>query len=108
MSLGETREDYLDGLAGEWHCLSMWHMPFIQIIQKKCDITNQICLNEGVAIKQSSTYSGMRQIVGQWLLLSRYAGKIKIDYKKFVNRSDIAGGLYGGELCFQPACHKGG
>lgn len=91
LSLGETREDYLDGLAGGMalsvdvaHAIHPNH-------PEKCDITNQICLNEGVAIKQSSTQRYATDC-GAVAIIEQICRKNKIDYKKFVNRSDIAGG----------------
>ena len=97
LSLGETREDYLNGLAGGM----MLSVDVAHALHpnrpEKCDITNQICLNEGVAIKQSGT---QRYATDCWAaaVIEQICKKNKIEYKRFVNRSDILGGATIGSL----------
>lgn len=97
LSLGESREDYLNAVAGGIllsvdvaHAIHPNH-------PEKCDITNQIYLNDGVAIKQSGTqrYATDCEAIA---IVEQLCRKNKIAYKKFANRSDIPGGSTLGSL----------
>ena len=97
LSLGESREEYLNAVAGGMllsvdvaHAIHPNH-------PEKCDITNQIYLNEGVALKQSGTqrYATDCEAVA---IVEQLCRKNKISYKKFANRSDIPGGSTLGSL----------
>ena len=90
-ALGQTREDYLTAIAGGM----MLSVDVAHAIHpnhpEKCDITNQIYLNEGIAIKLSGNqrYATDCEAVS---IIEQLCRKYKIPYKKFANRSDIPGG----------------
>lgn len=97
LSLGERKEDYLNAVAGGMllsvdvaHALHPNH-------PEKCDITNQICLNDGVALKQSGTqrYATDCEAIA---VIEQLCRENEIAYKKFANRSDIPGGSTLGSL----------
>lgn len=89
--LGQNREDYLTAIAGGM----MLSVDVAHAIHpnhpEKCDITNQIYLNEGVAIKLSGNqrYATDCEAVS---IVEQLCKKHDIHYKKFANRSDIPGG----------------
>ena len=90
-ALGQNREDYLTAIAGGM----MLSVDVAHAIHpnhpEKCDITNQIYLNEGVAIKLSGNqrYATDCEAVS---IVEQLCKKHNIPYKKFANRSDIPGG----------------
>lgn len=97
LALGEGKEEYLNAVAGGMllsvdvaHAIHPNH-------PEKCDITNQIHLNEGVALKLSGTqrYATDCQAIA---IVEQLCKKNKISYKKFANRSDIQGGSTLGSL----------
>ncbi len=97
LSLGDRREDYLNAIAGGMllsvdvaHAIHPNH-------PEKCDITNQIYLNDGIALKQSGTqrYATDCEAVA---IVEQLCRKNEIAYKKFANRSDIPGGSTLGSL----------
>lgn len=97
LALGGSREEYLNAVAGGMllsvdvaHAIHPNH-------PEKCDITNQIFLNEGVALKLSGTqrYATDCQAIA---IVEQLCRKNKISYKKFANRSDIPGGSTLGSL----------
>lgn len=97
LALGENREDYLNAVAGGM----MLSVDVAHAIHpnhpEKCDITNQICLNDGVAIKVSGNqrYATDCEAVA---IVEQLCRQKKIAYKKFANRSDIPGGSTLGSL----------
>lgn len=97
LSLGETREAFLNLLAGGL----MLSLDVSHAIHpnhpEKCDITNQIYLNEGVAIKQSGVQRCATDC-GVTAVIEELCRKNQIDCKRFVNRSDIQGGSTLGSL----------
>ncbi len=90
-ALSQNREDYLTAIAGGM----MLSIDVAHAIHpnhpEKCDITNQIYLNEGVAIKLSGNqrYATDCEAVS---IIEQLCQKHQIPYKKFANRSDIPGG----------------
>ncbi|MCX4269752.1 MAG: M18 family aminopeptidase [Lachnospiraceae bacterium] len=90
-ALGQNREDYLTAIAGGM----MLSVDVAHAIHpnhpEKCDITNQIYPNEGVAIKLSGNqrYATDCEAVS---IVEQLCRKHQIPYKKFANRSDIPGG----------------
>lgn len=97
LSLGETREDYLDALAGGM----MLSVDVAHAIHpnhpEKCDITNQICLNDGVVVKKSGTQRYATDCTAD-SAVEQICRKNKIAYRCFANRSDIPGGSTLGSL----------
>lgn len=97
LALGEGRAEYLNAVAGGM----MLSVDVAHAIHpnhpEKCDITNQIYLNDGVALKLSGTqrYATDCEAIAIVEQLCRGNG---ISYKKFVNRSDIPGGSTLGSL----------
>ena len=91
MALSQNREDYLTAIAGGM----MLSVDVAHAIHpnhpEKCDITNQIYLNEGVAIKLSGNqrYATDCEAIS---IIEQLCQKHQIAYKKFANRSDIPGG----------------
>lgn len=97
LALGESREDYLNAVAGGMllsvdvaHAIHPNH-------PEKCDITNQIYLNDGVALKISGTqrYATDCEAIA---IVEQLCKQNEIAYKKFANRSDIPGGSTLGSL----------
>lgn len=90
-ALGQNREEYLTAIAGGM----MLSVDVAHAIHpnhpEKCDITNQIYLNEGVSIKLSGNqrYATDCEAVS---IIEQLCKKYTIPYKKFANRSDIPGG----------------
>lgn len=97
LSLGYTREDYLAAIASGM----MLSVDVAHAIHpnhpEKADITNQITLNDGVALKLSGNqkYATDSEAIGILMQLCQANG---ISYKKFANRSDIIGGSTLGSL----------
>lgn len=97
LALSEEREDYLNAVAGGMllsvdvaHAIHPNH-------PEKCDITNPIFLNDGVALKLSGTqrYATDSQAIA---IVEQLCQTQSISYKKFANRSDIPGGSTLGSL----------
>ncbi|MDO4295218.1 MAG: M18 family aminopeptidase [bacterium] len=91
LALGYDREDFLNGLMnGLLLSLDVAHAIHPNH-PEKCDIKNQIFMNDGVAIKQASAQSYATDAVADSVVeaLCRENG---IPYKKFSNRSDVKGG----------------
>lgn len=91
LKLGYSRETFLNALFGGFQLsMDVAHAAHPNH-PEKCDIKNQVCLGDGVALKLASgqTYptdaSGTAVIEG----ICRSKG---IPYKKFSNRSDLKGG----------------
>ena len=84
-------QDYLNGLAGGM----MLSVDVAHALHpnrpEKCDITNQIYLNDGVALKLSGNqlYATDSEAVG---IIEQLCQKYEIPYKKFANHSNIRGG----------------
>lgn len=97
LSLGCTREDYLSAISGGM----MLSVDVAHAIHpnhpEKADITNQITLNDGVALKLSGNqkYATDSEAIG---ILIQLCQAYNISYKKFANRSDILGGSTLGSL----------
>lgn len=95
--LGENREEYLTAVAGGM----MLSVDVAHAIHpnhpEKCDITNQIYLNEGIAIKLSGTQRYATDCEAT-SIVEQLCKKHSIAYKKFANRSDIPGGSTLGSL----------
>lgn len=91
IALGQNREDYLTSIAGGM----MLSIDVAHAIHpnhpEKCDITNQIYLNDGIAIKQAGNqrYATDCEALS---IVEQLCRKYDISYKKFANRSDIPGG----------------
>ena len=91
LALEQTREEYLAAVADGMilsvdvaHAIHPNH-------PEKCDITNQIYLNDGVALKLSGNqlYATDSEAVG---IIEQLCQKYEIPYKKFANHSNIRGG----------------
>ncbi len=97
LSLGYSRNDYLSAVAGGM----MLSVDVAHAIHpnhpEKADITNQIALNDGVALKLSGNqkYATDSEAIG---ILMQLCQAHNISYKKFANRSDILGGSTLGSL----------
>lgn len=97
LALSESREDYLNAIAaGMLLSVDVAHAIHPNHAEK-CDITNQIHLNEGVALKLSGTqrYATDSQAIA---VAEQICREHDISYKKFANRSDIPGGSTLGSL----------
>lgn len=91
LALGYDREDFLNGLLNGF-LLSMDVAHAIHPNHpEKCDIKNQIFLNDGVAIKQSSSQSYATDACADSIIEGLCRAN-EIPYKKFSNRSDVKGG----------------
>lgn len=97
LSLGYSRIDYLSAVAGGM----MLSVDVAHAIHpnrpEKADITNQITLNDGVALKLSGSqkYATDSEAIG---ILIQLCQAHNISFKKFANRSDIIGGSTLGSL----------
>lgn len=95
--LGQNREDYLAAVAGGM----MLSVDVAHAIHpnhpEKCDITNQIYLNDGIAIKRSGIqrYATDCEAIS---IVEQLCRKHSIPYKKFANHSDIPGGATIGSI----------
>lgn len=91
IALGQSREDYLTAVIGGM----MLSLDVAHAIHpnhpEKCDITNQIYLNEGIALKLSGKqrYATDCEAIA---IVEQLCKEQDIPYKKFANRSDIPGG----------------
>lgn len=91
LALGYDKEDYLNALF-QGFLLSIDVAHAIHPNRgEKCDIKNQILLNDGVAVKMaaSQAYATDSACVG---VIESLCKAQNIPYKKFSNRSDIKGG----------------
>ncbi len=91
LALGQTREEYLAAVAdGMTLSVDVAHAIHPNH-PEKCDITNQIYLNDGVALKLSGNqlYATDSEAVG---IIEQLCKNYEIPYKKFANHSNIRGG----------------
>ncbi len=97
LALGKGRAEYLSAIAGGM----MLSVDVAHAIHpnhpEKCDITNQIYLNDGVALKQSGTQRYATDCEAT-AIIEQLCYENQIAYKKFANRSDIPGGSTLGSL----------
>lgn len=97
LELGMNRSEYLRAvLSGIMLSVDVAHAIHPNH-PEKCDITNQIYLNDGVALKLSGNqkYATDCEAIG---IVEQICKKYEIHYKKFANRSDIPGGSTLGSL----------
>lgn len=97
LALGQTREEYLAAAANGM----MLSVDVAHAIHpnhpERCDITNQIYLNDGVALKLSGNqrYATDCEAIG---IVEQLCQNHGISYKKFANHSNIPGGSTLGSL----------
>lgn len=97
LSLGFSREDYLSAvMSGVMMSADVAHATHPNHVEK-CDITNRVYLNKGVAFKVSGNqkYATDAETQAIFEMLCR---ENDIPYQIFVNRSDIPGGSTIGSL----------
>lgn len=105
LCLNRNRQQFLDTLLGS----CMLSIDVAHAIHpnhpEKCDIKNQIYLNDGFAIKiaSSQAYATDSTIIG---VIESICQENKIPYKKFSNRSDIKGGGTLGSIASAGLCMK--
>lgn len=91
LSLGYSRDAFLNALLhGFLLSMDVAHAMHPNHTEK-CDIKNQIILNDGVAIKMAAnqSYATDAAVVS---VIEQICRQSEIPYKKFSNRSDIRGG----------------
>lgn len=91
LALGYDREELLDGLlSGLLLSMDVAHAIHPNH-PEKCDIKNQIFMNDGVAIKEASRQSYATDAEAD-SVIEALCRMNQIPYKKFSNRSDVKGG----------------
>lgn len=97
LALGQDKEEYLRAVAGGMMLSADVAHAIHPNRPEKCDITNQIYLNDGVTLKLSGNqkYATDCEAIG---IVEQICQKEEISYRKFANRSDILGGSTLGRL----------